>query len=294
MHPREPSRTAFAAAGHRAAHQLLENGRIFADPLAVAILGRPSAEIIEAARARPANGGMRAFIAARSAFAEARLARAVEAGVDQLVVLGAGLDTFAYRNPFGDRLTVFEVDHPATQAWKRERLAAIGAAPDRAVFAAVDFERDDPMERLVAAGFDAARPAFFTWLGVVPYLTREAVFATLAMIGALPGGAAVVFDYSDPPETMTAELRAVREARAARVAALGEPFLSSFDPPDLHAALRGFGLTQIEDLGPAEIMARFVSAERAAKASPRGGHVIYASKPFAPREGGEGGGAAAG
>src|SRR5438477_1744758 len=101
MIEREPSRTAWMAATHRAAHQVLESGRIFADPLALPILGLDAETVARDALAHPERRGMRAFIAARSAFAEAALARAVEErGLDQLVVLGAGLDTFAYRNPF--------------------------------------------------------------------------------------------------------------------------------------------------------------------------------------------------
>src|SRR5437763_1348964 len=105
MQEQAPSRTAHAAAAHRAAHQAIEQGRIFADPLAIQILGEEAAPAIARARSDPSTRGMRAFIAARSEIAEARLAEGIETrGVTQLVVLGAGLDTFAYRNPFGHRL----------------------------------------------------------------------------------------------------------------------------------------------------------------------------------------------
>src|ERR1700753_492779 len=125
MNPGQPSRTALAAASYRAAHQLLEGGRIFADPLAAPILGVPAAELFREEMRAPATRGMRLFIAARSRFAEDSLAAAVARGVRQYVLLGAGLDTFAYRNPF-DGLRVFEVDYPATQAWKRDRVADAG------------------------------------------------------------------------------------------------------------------------------------------------------------------------
>src|SRR5579863_1243640 len=150
MEPGQPSRTALAAAAHRAAHQLLEGGQVFADPLAVSILGAPAAELTRAELRAPATRGMRLFIAARSRFAEDTLAAAVARGVRQYVVLGAGLDTFAYRNPFETAaLRVFEVDHPATQEWKRAQLGAAGIAiPAWMTFVAVDFERQSLEEGL--------------------------------------------------------------------------------------------------------------------------------------------------
>ena len=135
---------------------------------------------------------MRMFIAVRTRFAEDALTAAVARGVRQLVVLGAGLDTYAYRGVMRDRLRIFEVDHPATQAWKRQRLAqAEIPLPRTLTFAPVDFERQTLGEGLAAAGFDAAERSFFTWLGVAPYLTEEAAYATLSFIGSLPGGAGV-------------------------------------------------------------------------------------------------------
>jgi methyltransferase (TIGR00027 family) len=221
---------------------------------------------------------MRWFIAARAKFAEDKLAEAVaDRGVSQLVVLGAGLDTFAYRNPFEGRLRVFEVDHPATQAWKRERLAAAGIAiPATMVFAPVDFERDTLANGLARAGFDPARRTFFTWLGVVPYLTAAAIQATLETIARVPGGAEVVFDYSDPPATLSPEMARHQQVRAARVAALGEPFLSFFEPADLHALLSGLGLSEINDLGPSDVVSRLMGAVPGENAPTRGGHVIFA------------------
>jgi methyltransferase (TIGR00027 family) len=124
VRPGQPSRTALAAATHRAAHQLLEGGRVFYDPLALRILAEDPETVRRRADENPYRRRMRLFIAVRTRFAEEALASAVERGVRQVVVLGAGLDTYAYRNPFGDRLRIFEVDHPATQAWKRYRLAS--------------------------------------------------------------------------------------------------------------------------------------------------------------------------
>ncbi len=172
-----PSRTAWGAAGHRAAHQVLEDGRIFRDPLALRILGEDADGVVDNARATPRRTPMRIFIAVRHQVAEDALARHVADGTRQVVVLGAGLDTFAYRNPFADNgVRVFEVDHPATQEWKRDTLARTGIPiPDAVTFAPVDFETDDLATRMAASGVDLAAPTFFLWLGVVPYLTREAV-----------------------------------------------------------------------------------------------------------------------
>jgi methyltransferase (TIGR00027 family) len=286
MRPREPSRTALAVAAHRAAHQLLEQGRIFTDPLAVAILGQDPETIAADARANPSRGAMRFFVSSRAAIAEAALKAGVEGrGVRQVVVLGAGLDTFAYRNPF-EAVRVFEVDHPATQAWKRRRLEDAGIAiPASMAFAPVDFERDDLMASLASTGFDPDARTFFSWLGVAPYLTRDAIRATLGAIGALPGGAEVAFDYSDPPETLSDEVRAAQAQRAAYVAALGEPFVSYFEPAELHAELRSLGFAEIEDLGPRAILERYFATRPASERPPteawrtrpdRGGHVLVA------------------
>lgn len=138
----QPSRTAFAAAAHRAAHQILEHGRIFTDPLALRILGENVETVVREPGENPSSRRMRIFIAVRTRFAEDALAAAVERAVSQVVVFGAGLDTLAYRSPWQNRVCVFEVDHPATQAWKRQRLedAAI-PTPSSLTFAPADFER---------------------------------------------------------------------------------------------------------------------------------------------------------
>src|ERR1035437_6103091 len=177
MQSGQPSRTARAAAVHRAVHQVLEKGRIFADPLAVRILGEDAEALARDAGHNPHRRAMRLFIAVRARFAEDALAAAVTPGVSLLVVLGSGLDTYAYRGAMRDRLRIFEVDHPATQAWKRQRLAEADIPlPGTLTFAPVDFERETLGEGLAAAGFDPAQRSFFTWLGVVPYLTEEAAF----------------------------------------------------------------------------------------------------------------------
>jgi methyltransferase (TIGR00027 family) len=277
MEPGQPSRTALAAANYRAAHQLLEGGRIFTDPLAMPILGVTASELLRGDTEAPATRGMRLFIAARSRFAEDSLAAAVARGVRQYVVPGAGLDTFAYRNPFAAMgLRVFEVDYPATQAWKQRRLAEAGLAPPASLtFAPVDFERQTLAQGLAAAGFDAAAPAFFAWLGVTVYLTREAVTDTLRFIAAAPGGE-VVFDYGEPLSAFAeGAARARQVARADRAAALGEPWITRFAPAELASALRALGFDELEDLGPAQISRRFYGVER--RDGP-GGHLMRAAR----------------
>ena len=287
MIEQQPSRTAFAAAGHRAAHQVFEDGKMFSDPLALRILGL-DVDTVKREMSDPARRGMRLFIAARTRFAEMKLAEAIsQRGVSQLVVLGAGLDTFAYRSPLASKLAMFEVDFPATQAWKRRRLDETGiSAPGNLVYAPVDFERDDLVMQLQAAGFDPSRCSYFLWLGVVPYLTRGAIMATLGAVGGLPGGAEIAFDYSNPvrDDEMSDQQRAARDALMARVAAVGEPFLSFFETPDLHAELEARGLGAITDFGPREIVevltlpfvppANPVALERIPA---RGGHLLHAA-----------------
>ncbi len=262
MQPGQPSRTALGAAGLRAAHQVLDGAAIFADPLALRILGADADDLSREAEAEtdPFRQRLRWFIAARSRIADDALAGAVKRGARQLVVLGAGLDTTAYRALPSQDLRIFEVDHPATQSWKRERLAEADIPlPAALSFVPVDFERETLADGLAAAGFDFARQTFFTWLGVVPYLTDDAIFSTLGFIAGLPGGAHVVFDYVNPPDTMTESgRRAMHEALISRVAAIGEQLRNHFDSGALHARLKALGFRDVEDLGWPEIAARFL------------------------------------
>ena len=196
-------------------------------------------------------------MAARSRFAEDELAAAVTRGVKQYVVLGAGLDTFAYRNPFPD-LKVFEVDHPATQAWKRKRLAQVGiAVPSSMTFAPVDFERETFDDGLRHAGFSEGAPTFFSWLGVTMYLENDVVLGTLRAIREMNSANGVAFDYAVPRETLGFVGRLALDAVSRRVKKAGEPFRGFFAPADLVAKMRGMGYAHIEDLGSAEIDARY-------------------------------------
>jgi methyltransferase (TIGR00027 family) len=215
------------------------------DPLAIPLLGARFS-LDREQEANPVARAFRAFMAARSRYAEDQLAKAVAAGATQYVVLGAGLDTFAYRNPH-QHLRVFEVDFPATQEWKRGLLAeACMREPENLHFVPLDFEQRTLAAGLRDAEFDLRSPAFFGWLGVVPYLTREAFRSTLEVIGRLPGGAGVCFDYALAPEKLSPLRRPVFEALAARVAAAGEPFQLFFTPDELESELRGAGFGRVE------------------------------------------------
>lgn len=246
----------------RAAHQLWDEPVLFQDPLAWAILSGEARDRIRAGieeeNQNPWARGLRAFVAVRSRFAEEEVGRAVARGVGQMVVLGAGLDTFAYRNPHTG-LKVFEVDHPATQAWKRERLREGGIEiPESVRFAPVDFERDTLAHGLAAAGFREDEPAFFSWLGVVPYLTRDAALATLKFIAGLPQGSGVLFDYTIPRERMSEIEQMAFDRLAERVARAGEPFRLFFDPEQLARDLQVMGFSEIEDLDGAAIRERWL------------------------------------
>ncbi len=276
MEANQPSRTAQGAAMHRAAHQLIDIPPIFADPLALRIIGEDAAEAIRLNRDEAASRapGLRALVAARSRFTEDCLAAAMARGVAQYVLLGAGLDTFAYREPRSG-LHVFEVDHPATQGWKRSRLAEVAIAiPDWVTYAPVDFECETLREGLLRAGFDFRSPAVFAWLGVTPYLTTDAVMGTLTFIASLAKGSEVIFDYPATPTTI--EQRARFDALAERVSAIGEPLRSHFEPEALARAIRGLGYGFIEDLGAEALNARYFRDRTDGLKVTGGGHMMHA------------------
>lgn len=280
MLEKEPSRTALAVAAYRAAHQTVDAAAILVDPLARPILGPdPDALIAKLGSTEPKQRRIRLFVAARSRFAEDSLARAVERGVCQAVILGAGLDTFSLRNPRAAQgLRVFEVDHPATQAWKRQRLAAAGlAVPPTLTFAPIDLERQDLASGLAAAGFQSDQPAFFHWLGVVPYLPRMAVTSTLQAIARVPG-AEVVFDYAEPLERLSEERRAHLAEIAARAAAHGEGWQTFLDPAAISAELTTLGFHEQEDLGLAEIATRYMGRPSQPAEKGPGPHLIRARR----------------
>ncbi len=255
-----PSATALGAAFLRAVHQILDQPRILEDPLAIRILGSKSESALRSYREQnEARRALRAFIVLRSRYAEDELARAVQRGVRQYVILGAGLDTFPYRNPYPlSKLRVFEVDHPATQSWKRRQLRqAEIAIPDSVTYAPVDFEKQTLGDGLRRAGFKKEEPAFFSMLGVVIYLTKSAVVETLQFVASLPSGSEIVFDYSVSPPQLPESQRSAHESAAKRVAALGEPWITYLDPTTFAVELRQMGFGMLEDIGPEEANRRY-------------------------------------
>ncbi len=246
----------------RAAHQLFDRPLVFEDPMAVPILGARYLEEIRRTPLHPdraASTSLRAAIVARSRYAEDNLRSAVSAGVGQYVLLGAGLDTFAYRNPYPS-LRVFEIDHPATQTWKRELLAENKInIPMSLTYVPVDFEQQSLAEQLSQSGFDFKRPAFFAWLGVIPYLTLSAFQETILFIAAQTAGSGVVFDYAQPREVLPAVEQREFDSLAARVKLAGEPFQLFFTPKQMAHELSAFRAT--EDIGAEQITARYF-AER--------------------------------
>jgi methyltransferase (TIGR00027 family) len=255
-----PKLNAQRAAVERALHQLLDHPRVFFDPLAVPIAGgeagiQPGSQNLE-------MGYHRALIAARSRLAEDELSAAIARGATQYVILGAGLDTYAYRNP-NTNVQVFEVDHPVTQAWKRTRLDAAGIAiPPSLAFVPVESEEQTVAAALQSAGFRNGEVSFFSWLGASPYSSAQATLRTLAFIGSLPAGSGVVLDYAVRRSSVDPFEETAMDALASRLVAPGEPLELLVDSRALGRLLRSAGFHQVEDLGVPELDQRYFSARR--------------------------------
>lgn len=259
MEKKGSSVTALRVAMRRAAHQIMDDPKVFSDPLAFRILGAKDQSIQQLdpklLESNHSESRYRAYLAARSRYAEDELHSAIKRGVQQYVVLGAGLDTFACRNPYPDDvLHVFEVDHPATQTWKQECLKKAGIPIARTMtFVPVNFETETLEEGLGRSGFDAGRCTFFSWLGVTSYISSSAFIATLQFVASRPSDSGIVFDYMISPSLLNPTARNVFDNLAYRVASAGEPFQNFFDPVLLKKDLQTMGFRQIEDVGPWEL-----------------------------------------
>ena len=252
----EPSFTALTAAAARAAHLVVDGEPvIFADTLASALLGERADELLSYHTnhgTHPVLAGARTQVTCRSRYTEDALARAAGRGVTQYVVLGAGLDSFAYRSgglAGGRRVRVFEVDHPVTQDWKRRALArARVTAPDGVTFVPADLAADALPGLLAAAGFDSSAPALVSWLGVTMYLTGDAIAATLAALGALAPGSEVIADYLLPAQ-LRDDAGAVYGSLVAQAAAeRGEPWLSCLAPKEMADLARAAGVAAVRNV----------------------------------------------
>jgi methyltransferase (TIGR00027 family) len=263
MKQNNPSLTAYKVAMMRAAHQILDNPKIFEDPIALNIIDTQGASDIRSNNRMlktKLHSRLRAIVVARSRFVEDELSAVIKRGVRQYVILGAGLDTFAYRNPYAaEGLRVFEVDHPATQEWKRQQLNATEIRiPETLAFVPMDFESQSLVDQLLKAGFKTDEPSLLSWLGVTMYLIRETMMATMEHISAsTPSGSEIVFDYVIPPSSQNFLRRLVFRLLSNRVGRVGEPWKSFFDPISLVKDLKTTGFTQAEDIGPEKINALF-------------------------------------
>jgi methyltransferase (TIGR00027 family) len=269
----------------RAVHHAGAAPRIFDDPLARALLTRPELEAFEqrlvrtlqqlrpdlAASCPDTPASLREAIRvsaavnvlARARYTEESLLSSLSGGIRQYVIVGAGLDTFAYRHrDVADRLRVIEMDHPATRALKRARLADAGwVSPEGLEFVSVDLERDRLSAVLEGSKYHATVPAFFAWLGVTPYLTRHSVIQTIRSIAEITcPGSHLVFDYFEPGAfsgNAPARLRFVLD-QAQR---FGEPMISNLEAETLPSELANVGFHLQDDLGPAQIQARLMPNE---------------------------------
>jgi methyltransferase (TIGR00027 family) len=280
MQEGRPSRTAIAAASMRAAHLLLDDEpKILRDDLALGLSGvaneaalrtaldRIQTEVAQQTTLEFAQAFLlygRGLAVWRSRYVEDELAQALQRGVTQYVILGAGLDSFAYRRPdITNVVRVFEVDHPATQHWKRTRLHAMGVEiPPTVTFVPLDFEQQTLQEGLRAGGYHLEEPGVFSWLGVTPYLSEDAIFGTLKDVAALAAGTVIIFEYEVSESLLDAEGQRLEAATRAFATARGEPWLSLFDPSILWAQVQTLGFVAIEDIGPAAVNARYFAGRR--------------------------------
>jgi methyltransferase (TIGR00027 family) len=269
------SRTALGTAYLRAAHQLLDaQPRILEDPVALPLLGPAASQRINDGTDQyrtPEMLALRAHVVLRSRFAEDRLAVAVLRGIKQYVILGAGFDTFPLRQPpWARALKILEVDHPATQAMKRSRLAAADLAmPENAGFASIDLEDESLRHGLLRYHVSVEQPTFFSWLGVTMYLKEDAIDAVLRSVATFPAGSEMVLTFAPSPNDSSSSL-------ARRVASLGEPWVSYFESEALEAKLRSTGFSKVEFLSPAEAEVRYFRQRPADLPVPKRTNVLSA------------------
>jgi methyltransferase (TIGR00027 family) len=279
----EPSRSALRVASLRAVHQLLDEPLVLSDPIALPLLGASTEAALRDdpfALNDPMSRGLRGALVARSRFVEDELSRCVAAGVGQYLVVGAGLDTFAYRNPYRDEgLRVFEVDHPGTQRQKQRLLAEASIhVPASVTFVPTDFERDDLGSALRQAGFRADQAACVSWMGVTMYLTAEAVEATLRTVAGFAAGSCLCFDYRVPVTMLNPVERVINEVIEQQIAALGEPWLSAFDPTQLQRQLLELGFNTAESATPEYLNAHYFARRNDGLRTGGGVRIMCANK----------------
>lgn len=257
MNNPEGSLTSAGAASLRAAHQLLDGDpKLLADPVILQLLDPGHLDQIRNNPLyfqEPRVLGLRSHIVLRSRYAEDRLAKAYVRGIRQYLLLGAGLDTFAWRRPTGmNDLSIFEADHPATQAQKRQRLLHAGIVlPANYEMVPVDFEAGMLEEALRKSAFDFTVPSFVSCLGVLIYLSEAAVDGIFRCIAGLPATTEFIFTFGQRRASPD------RQQTAARVAEIGEPWRTFHQPDELDRKLRSMGYTSIHFLEPVEAVALY-------------------------------------
>jgi methyltransferase (TIGR00027 family) len=257
-----PSATAIGAAAFRAAHlQLFDGAPIHADSFALPLLGLAGDSELRAFIERidaPTPRRVCAYFALRHRYSEERLHAALARGVTQVVLLGAGLDSFALRHPHVPRAVSFvEVDHPDTQRWKLERLTALGVTTPGVRYLPVDFAAQELATELASAGLSPARPTFFAWLGVTQYIAEGATLETLSLVARHAAGSEIVFDVILPFEDLAPAEREISRAAELASRARGEPWLSYFQPETLASRLRALGFSRADRLTPEDAAAYY-------------------------------------
>jgi methyltransferase (TIGR00027 family) len=268
MKEEKQSRTAEMAAYSRARHLLYDDPVVFKDPFAIQFLSSRRRRLLKypliclflgKTLYRPYRSS-RAQIVGRSRYNEDQLEKAIARGMAQYVIIGAGYDSFALRRrDLSDFIRVFELDHPATQRAKRERLFKLKIElPKNHEFIPVDFEKETVAEALTSSSYSGEAPAFFSWLGTTHYLTRDSVFKTLCSIPSFAAPKSeIVFDYSIPDMLLDSiELKKFNKIRRS-VSRVGEPMITCFNPESLIADMEGLGFELIENLSPKEQKARY-------------------------------------
>ena len=262
MEESRASETAILAAVLRAAHQIIDDEpKILIDNVVSGLVPGSAENEIREMRDRlnlPPLRHLRSSFVSRSRFAEDELAIAVADGIEQLVILGAGLETFSHRRPaFAKKLRVVEVDHPSSQAFKRARMASLSDDGLDLDYCPIDFERTSLAEGLARSSFDKGRPSFFWWLGVVPYLTEPALDSTFHFLRTLPSEARMVFSFVLPEEALVdIDLETARFS-AAGAGARGEPWLTRLEPDTLMAKLSEMGFATVSHLTPEACAERY-------------------------------------
>jgi methyltransferase (TIGR00027 family) len=290
------SYTALTASIMRGAHLRLDGEpKVFRDELALRLCGigaiasfvflvirmrfsKKSRSALELMSPKEMGRLLRAIMIVRSRYTEDLLTLAIDRGIRQFVILGAGLDSFAYRRrDLANIVNTFEVDHPASQQWKQRRLRKLGVTlPPNLTFVPIDFETQTLTDGLRKGGFPLAKPAFFSWLGVTQYISKEAVFSALRELSDLAPGTEIVFTYVLPQTLLSDEDRRIFAGNAAGAASRGEPWTTFFEPAEIDSRLREIGFDQVVDFSPDEANARYLSGRSDGLRLPGLEHIVRA------------------